>query len=136
MIVTLTALFAAQVASPATKVMPTPKPIVVAPLRPNAVTVAPQLRKDRLIADARALLIRAEQLNASYVPVAGQPTNAELDASIDQMQSDLDSLSEMGEMESLRLQMAMDRISKMMTTLSNIMKKASETQSSIIQNVK
>ena len=46
---------------------------------------------------------------------------AELSASIDQMKSDFDSMSEMGEMESLRLQMAMDRLSKMMSTLSNVL---------------
>lgn len=50
--------------------------------------------------------------------------------------SKLDSLSEMGEMESLRLQMAMDRRSKLMSTLSNILKKMSETASAIIQNIK
>jgi len=48
----------------------------------------------------------------------------------------LDSLSEMGEMESLRLQMAMDRKSKMMATLSNLLKKMSDTSSSITQNIK
>ncbi len=48
----------------------------------------------------------------------------------------LDSLSEMGEMESLRLQMAMDRLSKMMSTVSNLMHKISETQDAIVQNMK
>lgn len=48
----------------------------------------------------------------------------------------LDSMSEMGEMESLRLQMAMDRLSKLMSTLSNLLKKASETASGITQNIK
>lgn len=48
----------------------------------------------------------------------------------------LDSLSEMGEMESLRLQMAMDRMSKFMFALSNFMQKASDTSSSITQNIK
>ncbi len=52
------------------------------------------------------------------------------------VKSKLDSLSEMGEMESLRLQMAMDRLSKLMSTLSNLLKKASETASGIIQNIK
>ena len=47
-----------------------------------------------------------------------------------------DSMSEMGEMESLRLQMAMDRMSKLMETLSNILKKMSETASEITQNLK
>ena len=49
---------------------------------------------------------------------------------------DNDSLSEMGEMEALRMQMAMDRLSKLMSTLSNLMKKASETSSQITQNLK
>jgi len=47
-----------------------------------------------------------------------------------------DSLSEMGEMESLRLQMAMDRLSKMMSTLSNVLQKIEETQAGITQNIK
>ena len=59
-----------------------------------------------------------------------------LEAAKDALQSDLDSLSELGEMESLRLQMAMDRMSKMMSTLSNIMKKMSDTSSGITQNMK
>lgn len=47
-----------------------------------------------------------------------------------------DSLSEMGEMESMRMQMAMDRQSKAMSTLSNIMKKMSSTASAITNNIK
>jgi hypothetical protein len=39
-------------------------------------------------------------------------------------------------MESLRLQMAMDRMSKMMSTLSNLLKKISDTASSITSNLK
>ncbi len=49
---------------------------------------------------------------------------------------DLDSMSELGETESLRLQMAMDRLSKMMTALSNILKKIDSTSESIVQNLK
>jgi hypothetical protein len=59
-----------------------------------------------------------------------------MDALIDQMKNDLDSMTEMGEMESLRLQMAMDRLSKMMSTLSNLLKKISDTASQITQNLK
>ncbi len=54
----------------------------------------------------------------------------------DSIKNDLDSMSEMGETESLRLQLAMDRLSKMMSTLSNILKKMSDTDSSIVQNIK
>ena len=93
-------------------------------------------RKAQLMSDGQALLTHAEQVSAGYQPAEGSPSKAELQASIDQMKSDLDSMSEMGEMESLRLQMAMDRLSKMMSTLSNLLKKASDTQQAITQNLK
>lgn len=47
-----------------------------------------------------------------------------------------DSLSEQGEIQQLKMQMVMDRISKMESMLSNVMKKFSDTSSSIIQNMK
>lgn len=54
----------------------------------------------------------------------------------DDLKDRLDGLGEMSEMESLRLQMAMDRMSKMMSTLSNMLKKLSDVQNSINQNIK
>jgi putative addiction module CopG family antidote len=48
----------------------------------------------------------------------------------------LDSLSELSEMDSLRLQMMMDRRSKFISTLSNMMKKISTTQDALVQNLK
>ena len=59
-----------------------------------------------------------------------------IDRELGEIQGRLDSMSEMGEMESLRLQMAMDRMSKLMSTLSNLLKKISDTQSQIVQNLK
>jgi hypothetical protein len=61
---------------------------------------------------------------------------AQITAALDTVKNDLDSMSELGEMESLRLQMAMDRLSKLMSTLSNLLKKISDTDQSIIQNLK
>ena len=61
---------------------------------------------------------------------------ADLDAIVDRLKGDLDSLSELGELESLRLQMAMDRLSKLMSTLSNLLKKVSDTAQAITQNLK
>jgi len=55
---------------------------------------------------------------------------------ITSLRADIDSMSEMGEMESLRLQMSMDRLSKLMSTLSNILKKMSDTSESIVRNLK
>ena len=67
---------------------------------------------------------------------AKQVSKTDLDAMVIKLKGDLDSMSEMGEMESLRLQMLMDRKSKMMSTLSNLLKKIHDTQQSIIQNLK
>ncbi len=53
-----------------------------------------------------------------------------------ELKSDLDDCSELSESEGLRLQMAMDRMSKMMQALSNIEKKISEADSTIINNFK
>ena len=52
------------------------------------------------------------------------------------LKSNLDSMSELCEMESLRLQMAMDRRSKFMSTLSNLMKKIASTEDTLVQNLK
>jgi hypothetical protein len=54
----------------------------------------------------------------------------------EELKEKLDSMDEMSEMESLRLQMVMDRRSKFMSALSNILKKISDTQDSIVQNLK
>lgn len=48
----------------------------------------------------------------------------------------LDSINELSEMTSLRLQMQMDRREKALETLSNLMKKMSETAETIIGNLK
>lgn len=116
-----------------------PQPMLrtdLAPATPNAVATARLSESQRRIAEARELLARAEEVRADYAPAAGQPTRAELDAAVDKAKSDLDSMSELGEEKSLRLQMTMDRMSKQMSTLSNLLKKISDTQNSIVQNIK
>ena len=54
----------------------------------------------------------------------------------DDLKGQLDSLSELSEMTSLRLQMYQDRRSKFIQVLSNIMKKISTTQDTLLQNLK
>ena len=60
----------------------------------------------------------------------------ELKNEIEGLKGKIDSMNEMSEMTSLRLQMMMDRRSKFVETLSNIMKKISTTSDSIVQNMK
>ncbi|GAB3510004.1 hypothetical protein MNQ95_08440 [Pseudoxanthomonas daejeonensis] len=84
----------------------------------------------------------AKGLDRLQIPRVAESASAlalELDAARalqDEARQALDSLSGMGEMESLRLQMAMDRISKMMSTLSNILKASSETANAIVRNIR
>ena len=61
---------------------------------------------------------------------------AQLRSVQDDLKGQLDSMNEMSEMTSLRLQMMMDRRSKFISTLSNIMKKISATSESLVQNLK
>jgi hypothetical protein len=68
--------------------------------------------------------------------VRPNPTFADLNTVQSDFKSRLDSMNEMSEMTSMRLQMAMDRRSKFMDALSNIMKKISDTSESVVQNIK
>ncbi|HJO94834.1 MAG TPA: hypothetical protein QF753_15655 [Victivallales bacterium] len=48
----------------------------------------------------------------------------------------LNNMNEMSEINSLKLQMTMERRSKLISTLSNIMKKISNTQDALVKNIK
>jgi hypothetical protein len=54
----------------------------------------------------------------------------------EELEGKLDALNEMSEMTALRLQMTMDRRSKTISTLSQMMKKVSATQDTLAQNIK
>lgn len=102
-------------------------------VKPSTVvfTPIPSTKAITIRKETRNLQVQLNRLNDSTTNV-----KKEMDALVTSMKSDLNSMSEMGEMESLRLQMAMDRLSKLMSTLSNLLKKASDTQQSITQNLK
>jgi len=78
--------------------------------------------------------LSAEQLNLLSFFVLAEASG--LLPQPDQSKEKLSGVSEMSEMTSLRLQMLMDRRSKIMSTLSNILKKISTTQDMIVQNLK
>lgn len=61
---------------------------------------------------------------------------AQFDRQLRSARDDYESLNEMGEAQSLRLQMAMDRRAKLMSTLSNMLKKMSETNATMTSNLK
>jgi hypothetical protein len=78
----------------------------------------------RVILSAKATIIRKD---AVVLPRQFQDSvtmlKKDIDNAADQSKNKLNSLSEMGKTESLRLQTSMDRMSKMMSTLSNLLKK-------------
>ena len=103
--------------------------------------------------DMRAVMDQVREINAAKKRWREQrrPTRADetdLDAVfqlvatlyVKQLQADLtrqlDSMSEMGQMEQLRLLMAMDRVTKLMSTLSNLLKKLADAAGQITQNLK
>jgi hypothetical protein len=59
-----------------------------------------------------------------------------VDADLGAIRRRLDSLDALDEEESLRLQLELDRISKLMATLSNLLKKLADTADAIVQNLK
>jgi hypothetical protein len=65
-----------------------------------------------------------------------RPTAEIHQADLDALRDKLDSLGELGEIETLRLQAAMDRLSKLLSTLSNMLKKISDTSQQIVRNLK
>ena len=92
----------------------------------------------------RSLPSRISELNETgarvprpvHMQATGSISYQQLASLQDQMKQSLDSMNEMGEMESMRLQMSMDRRSKLIEALSNIEKKISNTDSGIVQNMK
>jgi hypothetical protein len=69
------------------------------------------------------------------------PRNSDVSVSslkslLDENKDQLDGLNEFSEMTTLRLQMTMDRRSKFISTLSQMMKKTSTTQDILVQNIK
>ena len=79
---------------------------------------------------AKAPEVLALPSNDSGMTVQG------LKSLLDDLKGKLDGMNEMSEMTSLRLQMTMDRRSKFIETLSNIMKKIGTTQDTLTQNLK
>ena len=60
----------------------------------------------------------------------------QISAELDDIKRRLDSMRDMADEDGPRLQMMMSRLSKMQSTLSNLLKKSSETSQGITQNLK
>jgi hypothetical protein len=107
--------------------------------RPTAKATAPPPRRITLETKASPV-IHLEYVKTPVIPPlpARNPglTVSGLKSLQDDLKGNLDGMNEMSEMTSLRLQMTMDRRAKFIETLSNIMKKSSTTQETLVQNIK
>lgn len=72
----------------------------------------------------------------AVLPVLLTAYGLDLDREMDGLKSGLEAVGEMDDLLSLELQMAMDRRSRMMSTLANIMKKLADTNDQLVQNLK
>jgi hypothetical protein len=86
---------------------------------------------------------RVESLDLMVKGFAAEMTAESLTNQLEVVQQDLaalkgklDSSGEMSDMDTLRMQMTMDRLNKSLSTLSNILKKISDTAETIVQNLK
>jgi hypothetical protein len=68
--------------------------------------------------------------------VPAKPTYADVRTLPTQLQTNLNAMNDVSETMQLQLQMAMDRQSKLIETISNLLKKIDDTASTIIQNIK
>jgi hypothetical protein len=69
-------------------------------------------------------------------PINTKPSLTEVKTVQEEMRTKLDSMNELGQEQSTKMQLYMDRRTKANATLSNIMRKIAATQDSIIQNMK
>ena len=119
------------------RLLPLATKTMIAQLVPSYSVAAGSLRNPQAMYQAAIAAVRVK------LPFAG-PVQIDLLAfyllSVTAVHDDpkgrFNSLTEMSEMTSMRLQMAMDRRSKFVEALSNIMKKIDSTQETIVQNLK
>jgi len=69
-------------------------------------------------------------------PVVAKVSDVEVKEVQDGIKIKQDSINELNKEQSLQMQKQMDRRSKMMESISNVMKKIADTQNSTIQNLK
>ena len=114
----------------------------------QAQTTAPKIQALQHIKIVKTPVKGEDKVTAQLASIdrSIQTINAEIQKTLNDLQAlkslqqtlngQLDGMNEMSEMTSMELQMAMDRRSKFVETLSNVLKKISDTQESIVQNMK
>jgi hypothetical protein len=92
--------------------------------------------RGRAVVQGAGNLAAGQARPAPTLSVLDRPTRTSLNQQFNELKTEMDSLGDLSEEQSLRIQMYMDRYAKFMEMLSNMMKKASDTQAGIISNMK
>jgi hypothetical protein len=96
-----------------------------------------QMQEPAIASAAPTVATRAEAVQPGVRIYTRQATSDRAPADTANNTTDtLDSMNEVSEMNSLRLQMMMDRQAKFISALSNIMERISETQDTLVGNMK
>ncbi len=77
-----------------------------------------------------------KEVNSKFTGISNEQSNLLSFYVLAEVARKMDDMQEMSEMDSLRLQIVMERRSKVISTLSNILKKISQTQDTLVQNLK
>jgi chromosome segregation ATPase len=114
----------------------------------QAQTTAPKMQALQHIKIVKTPVKGEDKLTAQLASIdrSIQTINAEIQKALTDLQAlkalqqalngQLDSMNEMSEMTSMDLQMAMDRRSKFLEALSNVLKSMNDTQQQIVANMK
>lgn len=82
------------------------------------------------------LIRELNEVRFNLIALNSTTIKKELDEAIIGIQISTNALSELGEIDSLRLQMAMDKVSRFEEVISNILKKINDTSNDILKNLK
>lgn len=104
----------------------------VAQAKQRSQEIATTLAEEKLQREAAAKGFTGTQRSPAGMRQGGL---GDLDRLAEEVQGKVDSLGDISQMNSMRLQMFMDRRSKIYETLSNVMKKIADTSSGIIRNI-
>jgi len=88
------------------------------------------------LAAPKAAIVRKDfaALRSQFTQIGAALADAERE--LPALDQTLKGTADLNQQNALRLQMSLDRLSKMMATISNLLKKAADTQNAIVQNLK
>ncbi len=111
-------------------------PIVFAPSIGTPPAAPAAATFDAAAARASLANLQAAARQPAHTELSSELSLRQLDSAIEQWSGEMDSTSELGEEMQIRIQLFMDRYTRANSTLSNLLKKISDTSAGLIANMK